>query len=157
MIISGNVGKRIPLPRFAAINMISNDSYKLRCVWRRDRRCPTAPCRTLEMRDNRNDYLTWAWSPLASGTVISQANERISTRRSNRTDRRHQQFFKRVGMVDNYNELEWLGFKTHYFSGSFEAESVPELRGRGRLRGPCRASRCQEVKNPHTIRFRYKK
>ena len=36
-------------------------------------------------------------------------------------------FYKRVGMVDNYYELEWLGFKTHYFSGSFEAESVPEL------------------------------
>ena len=30
-------------------------------------------------------------------------------------------------MVDNYYELKWLGFKTRYFSGSFEAVSVPEL------------------------------
>ena len=37
------------------------------------------------------------------------------------------EFFDRVGIVGNYLELEWLGFKIESFSGSFRSERLPDL------------------------------
>ena len=36
-------------------------------------------------------------------------------------------FIRRVGFVNSYLELEWLGFKTESYGGSFRARRLPEL------------------------------
>ena len=37
------------------------------------------------------------------------------------------EFYRRVDFVSSYLELEWLGFKTESFEGSFRARRLPEL------------------------------
>jgi len=37
------------------------------------------------------------------------------------------EFNRRVGFVSSYLELEWLGFKTESYGGSFRARRLPEL------------------------------
>ena len=37
------------------------------------------------------------------------------------------EFMRRVGCVKSYLELEWLGFKTESYGGSFRARRLPEL------------------------------
>lgn len=37
------------------------------------------------------------------------------------------EFYDRVGLVWNYYELEWLGFKPFDYSGDFETEELPQL------------------------------
>ena len=37
------------------------------------------------------------------------------------------EFYDRVGLVWNYYELEWLGFKPFDYSGNFDPEELPQL------------------------------
>lgn len=37
------------------------------------------------------------------------------------------EFIRRVGFVNSYLELEWLGFKIESYGGSFRARRLPEL------------------------------
>ena len=37
------------------------------------------------------------------------------------------EFYDRVGLVWNYYELEWLGFKPFDYSGNFDLDDLPQL------------------------------
>ena len=39
----------------------------------------------------------------------------------------YDEFYRRVGLVTNYYDLEWLGFSGHDFAGSFNSCHLPQL------------------------------